>query len=154
MTIIYLFDPETGEYVGTKEARLDPFGKELLPDHNHKSRTTIAPPEVEDGYARVFDRDAQAWKQVEDHRKDTVYDIKGGREKKIKALGPLPRNVTTKVKPSDWHKFDDRTGDWAEDTTAKTAEMIRQAAQQRVASAAPGKVSADDIAIALGWRSS
>jgi hypothetical protein len=56
---IYLFNPETGIYLGedfADETAMEPEGYILPPD-----ATTIAPPEIERGQVLVFNGQAQCW---------------------------------------------------------------------------------------------
>ena len=56
---VYLFNPETGIYLGedfADEAAMKKEGYILPPD-----ATTIAPPQVERGQIRVFDLDKEYW---------------------------------------------------------------------------------------------
>ncbi|HYS43414.1 MAG TPA: hypothetical protein VEM32_05480 [Geobacteraceae bacterium] len=56
---IYLFNPETGVYLGEDFANEAPMGRDayLLPD----DATTIEPPEVEYGQFPVFRADEKRW---------------------------------------------------------------------------------------------
>ena len=108
---LYLFDVETGEYRGTKPARMSPLEPDvpLIP----RAATLVAPPEPVPGYARCW-RDGE-WVLIEDHRGQTVYSTEDGREIVIKELGPLPENVTTQPRPSERHVWQD--GAWKEEPT-------------------------------------
>ncbi len=65
---IYLFDPETGVYLGEDFADEAPVGRDayLLPD----DATTIEPPEVEGGQFPLFLADEKRWEVCSLHRKD------------------------------------------------------------------------------------
>ena len=65
---IYLFDPETGVYLGEDFADEAPMGRDayLLPD----DATEIEPPEVGGGQFPVFHVDEKRWKVCSLHRKD------------------------------------------------------------------------------------
>jgi hypothetical protein len=75
---IYLFDPETGIYLGedfTDEAPLKQGGVKLPPD-----ATTIKPPRIERGQIPVFNFAKERWEVREDtriqwhHRQDKAVD--------------------------------------------------------------------------------
>lgn len=147
MTRYYKFSVETGELVGFIDS------KKRYPA-NHLSLTAIEPPVAQEGYARVFDREAQEWKQVEDHRGKKAYDKETKREVELKEPG-LPDNLTLD-KPSDIDKWDAKRG-WVEDAekkaeadNAKAEQDARDAARQRIAAA--DRVDPNDIAVALGLR--
>lgn len=87
MPMIYHFHPLTGELSGEGEARLDPVEqKPLLP----ANATLIAPPEAQNGYARIFG--GNAWAQVEDHRGKVLWTAEGEAQE-ITILGPLPAGL-------------------------------------------------------------
>lgn len=54
---IYLFDPETGAYLGEDFAEAPKQGSYVLPP----DATTIAPPKAERGYALFFNIREQRW---------------------------------------------------------------------------------------------
>lgn len=114
--------PETGEYLASASARLDPRAttvagepRWLVPRH----ATLQEPPATSEGEAAVWDRQAQSWSVVADHRGETVYATEDGRARVIDALGPLPGGVTTEPRPSPHHAWDD--GAWVEDVEAARA---------------------------------
>ncbi|MGH6736552.1 MAG: tail fiber assembly protein [Methyloceanibacter sp.] len=156
MTTIYLFDPETGEFAGSMQAKRDRFGTELLPGPHHASRTLDAPPEFAPGH--VVCRKDGVWVQVEDHRGETVYATADGTEREIKDLGALPDDVTA-AKPGVHDTWDERRGAWAEDAERRATserqaliEAARAAAAERVATSPSGEISAEDLAVAVGLR--
>lgn len=112
MTRYYKFSVETGELVGFIDS-------EKRYPANHLSLTAIEPPEAQEGHARVFDREAQEWKQVEDHRGKKAYDKETKREVELKAPG-LPDNLTLD-KPSEFDFWDGEK--WSEDEEAKAASL-------------------------------
>ncbi len=65
---IYLFDPETGVYLGEDFADEAPMkrGEFAIPPH----ATTIAPPELKRGRFPVFRADEQRWDVCDLHRED------------------------------------------------------------------------------------
>lgn len=68
-------------------------------------------PEFIDGYWPCWD--GESWRQVEDHRGQTVYDKETGAEVEIKAVGPLPDNLTEIPRPGPAYRWSD--GQWAYD---------------------------------------
>ena len=118
--IVHYFDPATGEYVESMQARESPRepGVPLVP----RFATLTVPPSPQPGYTRCW-RDG-AWVQVEDHRGQTVYSTEDGREIVIQELGPLPDNVTTEPRPSPFHRWQD--GQWVEDTEAAQQALLYQ----------------------------
>lgn len=84
MTNIHNFDAETGAYLSTAKARLDPLDRKPMVPAN---ATLIAPPAQKEGMVRVFNGDA--WAQVEDHRGKT-YWLADKSEHVVENLGPMP----------------------------------------------------------------
>ena len=88
--IAYNFDPVTQEYTGRETAPENPKrpGEYLFPANS----TPLEPPEIRDGYARVWD--GTVWAYTEDHRGTTVWkDHDTSME--IASLGPIPEGWTT-----------------------------------------------------------
>lgn len=145
-TTIYKFHPEYFYYTGEKEARLDPIErKPILPGKKHSSMTTVEPPAIKVGFARVFDREADTWSYVEDPLgysigkvgKEPVYSKVDGSPvhlslgKKIyPKLGPLPEGYTLKECPTQDHEWDEASDAWVLNETKKAE---REAEEARVA---------------------
>jgi hypothetical protein len=116
---IYNYHPTTKEYLGEEEARLDPLefkkGKTvyLLP----ANATFDAPPAHDKGTTRCF-IDGK-WVNIEDHRGETVYDIKTGKALIVDAIGQISTGYTKKPKPSGIHIWDEKTEEWVEDEKMK-----------------------------------
>jgi hypothetical protein len=82
--VIYHFDRETGEYLCSGVARVDPLEKlPVVPAHS----TSAAPPAVREGEAAVWVDDGW-WTIVEDHRGESGY--LDGEPITVSDLGPLP----------------------------------------------------------------
>jgi len=85
---IYHFNHETGEYVGSSEARLDPVaGTPVMPAF----ATSAAPPEPVVGKAIVIDHDSGQWVLKDDlrgqeHWNETTREYLGP----VQDIGPLP----------------------------------------------------------------
>lgn len=115
---IYRYSRKTREYVGSSEARESPLepGVYLVP----ANATATAPPDAQEGYARVWD--GASWAQVEDHRGETVYSIATGEVVPITAPGPLPDGVTALV-PGPCPIWDAEAAAWTTDTDALAAAV-------------------------------
>ena len=84
---VYLFDPVTGIYTGTGNARLSPLdvpGTYLY--HTHSTDT--APPTAAVNQVAVFDRGG--WSLKPDYRWQTIYNQTDGSDKLVTAIGSLP----------------------------------------------------------------
>lgn len=94
--LVYNYAPETGEYLGSSEARVSPLEPDvyLIP----ACAATVAPPNALEGYAVCWT--GSAWGQVEDHRGQTVYSASGV-AMTITALGALPDGYTTTAPEPD-----------------------------------------------------
>jgi hypothetical protein len=112
---IHHLHPETGEYLGTSPARLNPretqragYPVYLIPAH----ATTCALPEAIEGMARVWN--GSEWTQAEDHRGVAMYRKADGRQSSMVALGPIPDGYTLETPPAGMirPKFDGET--WIE----------------------------------------
>ncbi len=121
----YNFDPETGEYRGAHQARLDPLESRrqrqdvyLLPAH----ATFIAPPKAKAAKAALFRNGA--WQLVPDLRGVTYWDAGG--EHAIGALGEsVPAGAATDPRPTVHHVLAD--GKWVLDLPG-----LRQATWRRL----------------------
>lgn len=116
--LIYTYDPQSGEYIGSREARPSPLepGVYLVP----ANATAVAPPDAQDGCARVWT--GSAWEQVEDHRGETVYSTATGEVVPITTPGPLPDGVTALV-PGPCPIWDAEAAAWITDTDALAAAV-------------------------------
>jgi hypothetical protein len=92
---IYNCHWQTGEYIGSQDAPLDPLeslnqGKEvyLMPAHS----TVVAPPDAAEGNARIFKNGA--WTQIEDHRGTRIYKTSDASEMIIAEVGAIPEGFT------------------------------------------------------------
>ena len=105
-TLLYMYDPETFEYAGTREATVLSNGREVT---EAAFTTTVAVPEVAEGYAARWT--GTEWEVLEDHRQH--YDETGVKQggtaywlpdegdnwqsdaRYMTELGPLPEGAVT-----------------------------------------------------------
>ena len=82
---IYIYDPVTGEYIGSATAEKSPLepGAWLLPAH----ATTIAPPAPTAQTCAVFDCAGSTWTLTPDHRGQAAWNILTGRAETIVEMG-------------------------------------------------------------------
>lgn len=93
---IYAYDPQTGEFIGLMQAKLDPEETRIQGTnvYAHPAHTTeVSPPAPEEGKKPVWD--GADWIMVEDHRGETWFD--GNRDEvEIKSLGdPTVSDLTS-----------------------------------------------------------
>lgn len=86
---VYIYHPDTGEYLTTEPAETNPMaaGEYLIPAYS----TTIAPPVLFNRkFANVFSEESNTWSTVPDHRGKTYWTVDGAVGAPL-ALGvPLP----------------------------------------------------------------
>lgn len=112
---------DTREFIGSGDAYIPPHTG--LP----ADCTDIAPPEIEANHVAIFDDDKKKWSCIEDHREQTVYDIKTGNGIFISELGPLPAETTTIAPVGNYQVWDGNQ--WVMDVIAMysdKAEAERQ----------------------------
>ena len=97
---IFHFAPDTGEYLGSGEAQLDPLESKiagqpvyLLPAH----ATRAEPPEA--GHKQLACWDGEAWRLVPDRRGET-YWLPDGTAHEIATLGETPPADALDVEPA------------------------------------------------------
>lgn len=113
---IYNYDPITGEYLSSKDARPDPMteGRFLIPAF----ATDIEPPDPKEGYAIIFAQGG--WNYVVDHRGQSIYSTENAERATVTGIGPIPERFTV-IEPIQHSKWDGAK--WVEDTDAlKEAE--------------------------------
>ena len=102
--IAYNFDPLTREYTGRETAPENPkrLGEYLMPANS----TQTPPPEIREGYARIWN--GSAWEYAEDHRGHVIWqDHETGRT--VDTLGPIPEGWSTERPPEPPAPEPDRT---------------------------------------------
>lgn len=120
--IVYNYDANTGEYMDSKAASLDPLESDkqkkevyLVPSY----ATTVEPPAIQEGFARCFI--GEKWVQIEDHRGEKSYSTVDAVEKEILYLGEVEPGYSL-LTPCEFPKWDGSK--WAIDT-AKQADSVR-----------------------------
>lgn len=96
---IYHYDHNTGEFVGSNDARIAPFREELSDADETKflcpaNATFVSPPDPIEGHVSAFVNGV--WTQVEDHRGETWF-AGYGQPVVIRDIG-VPEGVT-KIEP-------------------------------------------------------
>ena len=112
---IYHYHKTTGEYMRTAEAKPDPRESRIQGHEVYlipACATSVAPPQAEQGMARVFD--GAAWNLVEDHRGKTVYATADGQQSIIRDLGTIPDGYTLEVPPAGMVQPQYVDGEWIE----------------------------------------
>lgn len=110
---------DTREYIGAGDAYIPPHTG--LP----ADCTDIAPPEIKVGYVAIFDCEKNEWSCVEDHREQTVYDVKTGNAIFITELGSLPSGTTSIAPDGDYQIWDGNQ--WVNDENAEHEALINEA---------------------------
>lgn len=115
---IYDYQPNTGEFLGEREARISPLDQHpLIPAY----ATDKEPPVEWDGFVRCFVDGV--WKQVEDNRGKTAYSTATALPSVITAVGKIRDGYTTLV-PCQYPKWDGTQ--WVTDIIAQEAAVALQ----------------------------
>ncbi len=118
---------DTREFIGAGDAYIPP--NTGLP----ADCTDIAPPETKTGYVAIFDDEKSEWSCVEDHREQTVYDIKTGSGIFISELGPLPARTTIIAPDGDYPLWDGNQ--WVTNIVAMYTDKAESERQKRLTEA-------------------
>ncbi len=100
LPILYHYNRDTFEYVGTSTGRLDPIDKNpLIPAFS----TMIEPPTVSVNKAAIFNVDEEKWEIISDFRGHVFY-TEDGKEIIIQDLGEVAEDLLNEkpVKPLTW----------------------------------------------------
>src|SRR5690606_8455262 len=89
--------------------------------------TPVDPPEVEEGFARVYDFESHTWKVLEDHIGETIYNKIDGSSEVVTTLGTIHDNFTTIATTSQFDKWDGE--EWVKDEDAEKAFFVDEAAK-------------------------
>lgn len=116
----------TGEFLGVSRADPSPLdpGVWLFPAYSYQ----IDPPEVEQGFAALINRDNSGWERVADHRGATVYTTDTGEPRQWQALGDLPEGYTLQAPETAFDTWEDDK--WVVDEPAR-AEVLRSVAYRK-----------------------
>ena len=143
---IYSYDEMTGEYISEGEAVRSPLwnnthaieDKFLIP----RNATTVPPPEVINGHARIFSVTSGEWQQVEDNRGKEVYNTAMAGAITVKGLGPIPDGYTL-FPPCPYPKWNGSA--WETDTEAQSADEAEKAIQEEIRTMAVENLKAKKI---------
>lgn len=113
----FYFDELTGEYTGWSDEYIN-IGVSM-PGHS----TDIEPGDEVPGMVAVFYDDA--WKQKEDHRRETVFSTADGSRVTIDYIGEIREGFTTSEPGTPYDKWDG--SQWVTDTDAQHAAVVAEA---------------------------
>ncbi|MEN3259799.1 tail fiber assembly protein [Sodalis endosymbiont of Spalangia cameroni] len=120
---IYNLRADTKEFIGAGDAYIPPSAR--MP----ANCTCIVPPEIPDGYVAIFDETHSLWFLEEDHRGETVYDVKNGAPILITKPGPLPEDTVSSAPVGPYDKWNGSK--WIKDETTEKAAHIEEATKKR-----------------------
>ncbi|MGK4477259.1 tail fiber assembly protein [Yersinia enterocolitica] len=120
---VYNYHYETKEFTGVTEEYIAPYSG--IPG----SSTLIAPLPPKDGYAVVFNEDAQQWEYTEDYRGTEAYDTQTGYSHPVITLGPLPEGFTSQAPTSQFDRWDG--SQWVKDENAEKKHHLAEAEQKK-----------------------
>lgn len=105
----YSYNPVTGEYIGKEIVYIE----KATGKYPHAANVTFQePPEPCDNYAVMFDKDAQDWKLVEDHRGQIWYKPDGSWGGVIKELGDVTEILKEPPEPQPGSRIKWDGDDW------------------------------------------
>lgn len=119
----YKYDSQTGEFVHEvlcQESPREP-GKFLIP----ANATTVAPPEAQEGKARVWN--GSLWEYVTDNRGKTLYSVDDSRQTSTmsNSLGEdVPEGWTLTPPPDAGNKYTFSGGQWVEQSIEELREQL------------------------------
>ncbi|MGN2381286.1 tail fiber assembly protein [Pseudomonas juntendi] len=118
----------TGEFLCVSQADPSPLEPDvwLFPAYSYQ----IDPPEVQEGFAALINRDSNGWQLVADHRGATVYSTETGEPRTWQTLGDLPEGYTLQAPATEFDTWEN--DQWVPDEAA-LAEAARQAAYRKQA---------------------
>lgn len=104
--LVYLFNPDTGEFTGEYNAQHSPLEPGEFIEPTDSTRT--APPTVAANEIAIFADGA--WTLKADFRGATLFSTETGRQVEFSELGVLPPEITDVPRPSACHFWQD--GNW------------------------------------------
>ncbi|MFQ6246951.1 tail fiber assembly protein [Yersinia enterocolitica] len=120
---VYNYHYETKEFTGATDEYIAPYTG--IPG----SSTFIAPLSPKDGYAVVFNEDAQQWEYTEDYRGTEAYDTQTGYSRPVITLGPLSEGFTSQAPTSQFDHWDG--SQWVKDENAEKKHHLAEAEQKK-----------------------
>ncbi|MBW5870313.1 tail fiber assembly protein [Yersinia enterocolitica] len=120
---VFNYHYETKEFTGATDAYIAPHTG--IPG----SSTLIAPLPPKDGYAVVFNEDAQQWEYTEDYRGAEAYNTQTGYSRPVITLGPLPEGFTSLAPTSQFDCWDG--SQWVKDENAEKKHHLAEAEQEK-----------------------
>ncbi|HDL7647218.1 TPA: tail fiber assembly protein [Yersinia enterocolitica] len=120
---VFNYHYETKEFTGATDEYIAPYTG--IPG----SSTLIAPLPPKDGYAVVFNEDAQQWEYTEDYRGTEAYDTQTGYSRPVNQLGPLPEGFTSLAPTSQFDCWDG--SQWVKDEEAEKRHHLAEAEQKK-----------------------
>lgn len=120
---VFNYLEDTKEFIGSGDAYIPPHTG--LP----ANCTDIAPPEIQEGFAAVFNSDSQSWDLVKDYRGKTVYSTETGNIVPISEPGELPENVTFIAPDGEYQRWDG--SQWVTDEEAERNALINLATEKK-----------------------
>lgn len=132
MQTYHQYHPSTFEFIGSDEAMESPLepGQYLIP----ANATTVAPGEVPQGSAALWNEQSQTWKLVPDYRGDTYWDTATGEKHVIDELEQTPLPEWTNIERNDEEAVWTGSG-WElplEVAKSRKVTLIRQSADKAV----------------------
>lgn len=91
--------------------------------------TPVEPPEVEEGFARVYDFENHVWVVLENHIGETIYNKADGSSETVTSLGAINENFTTIAPTSPFDKWDGEA--WVKDEDAEKAFFVEEATEKK-----------------------
>ncbi|EMW6688368.1 hypothetical protein L400_01022 [Enterobacter hormaechei] len=137
---VYNLRADTREFIGAGDAYLPPHTG--LP----ADCTNIAPPDVLPGNVAIFD--GKVWRQVEDHRGETVFDTATGEQIFITAPGALPSGVTTLAPDGLYMKWEGIG--WVKDAEAERLAAVAFAQEEKARLTGVASLAIETLQDAVG----
>ena len=122
---VYNYDEITREYLSSSVEFL-PVGVGIP-----ANSCVDAPDKIKEGFTVCRTADDKAWKDIVDHRGETVYSTTTGEKIVITLPGDYPEDTTTHPPSTPYDKWDG--SEWESDTKAQYAADVAEAEQQKSA---------------------
>lgn len=122
---VFNYDGETREYISSSVEFLH-VGVGIP-----ANSCTDAPGKIKEGFTVCRTADGKAWKNIVDHRGETVYNTKTGEKVTITVLGEYPEDTTTLAPTTPYDKWNG--SQWVTDSKAQHAADVMAAEQTKTA---------------------